>query len=65
MGIAANFTEISSLLHVYVFLNGRWHRFEKNVNYEVFLFCGKNHDFTLQLMPNEIVFKKPISGSEN
>ncbi len=42
MGIAANFKEISSLLHIYGFLNGNWHQFEKNINYEAFFVLRKN-----------------------
>ncbi len=42
MGIAANFSEISSLLNVYGFLNGQWHKFEKNINYEAFFVLRKS-----------------------
>jgi hypothetical protein len=42
MGIAANYNEVSSLLYVYGFLNGRWHKFERNVNYEAFFVLRKN-----------------------
>jgi hypothetical protein len=41
MGIAANWLEIQSLLHVYGFINNQWQPFEKNVNYEAFLIQRK------------------------
>ncbi len=42
MGIAANYTEISSLLHVYGFLEGHWHKFEANINYDAFFVLRKS-----------------------
>ena len=36
-GIASQYEEISSLLHVYGFVNGQWEGFRKGYNYEAFL----------------------------
>lgn len=41
MGIAANWSEVETLLLVYGFTNGRWQPFVKEVNYEAFLVIRK------------------------
>ena len=37
IGIASQYEEISSLLHVYGFVNNQWEEFRKGYNYEAFL----------------------------
>ncbi|MFT4156174.1 DUF6934 family protein [Parafilimonas sp.] len=37
IGIASQYEKISSLLHVYGFVNGQWEEFRKGYNYEAFL----------------------------
>lgn len=41
MGIAANWDEIRTVMDVYGNIDGRWQRFEKQVNYQAFLVIRK------------------------
>ena len=41
ISLAINWEEIDRILQVYGFKNGKWHSFEKNINYEAFLIKRK------------------------
>jgi len=41
MGIATNWDEINAIMDIYGYIDGRWQRFEKQVNYHAFLVIRK------------------------